>query len=242
MELLAAHIDDARLIRAFRAFHEVVVAEKQRAAAARGGGKDAAVTLAGGISMALARSLDGAFEADGPLPSAQTREARYIMAALADEAFLHQLAWDGRDAWKDSLLEARLFGSFVAGEKFFTGLEALLARRDPADAELAAVYLFALSLGFEGRHRGTDASQHLAALRARLHDVIARHPVKDAPSKAFAQAYAHTLAAGDAKRLPNGRRWALALALFLALFVGVSHGLWDQATADIRATINKALP
>src|SRR5580658_64213 len=56
------------------------------------------------------------------------REAQYVMAALADEIFLH-LDWEGRSRW--TLLESELFHSHAAGEVFFQRVEDLLRQRDP---------------------------------------------------------------------------------------------------------------
>ncbi len=59
-------------------------------------------------------------------------EAQYVMAAFADDVFIH-LDWEGRRAWTSNLLEATLFQSHVAGEMFFEKLDRLLRDRDPAD-------------------------------------------------------------------------------------------------------------
>src|SRR5204863_4757031 len=75
------------------------------------------------------------------------RRAQYAMAALADEIFIN-LDWVGRDAWREHLLEARLFGSHRAGEELFERIDNLLRDHDSLYGELARIYLMVLALGF----------------------------------------------------------------------------------------------
>ena len=90
------------------------------------------------------------------------------MAALADEALL-RIEWPGRDVWTSCLIEESLFQSRVAGDLFFDRLDELLRTRDPARIELSSIYLLALSLGFEGRYRGTDSAPRMESYRAALY-------------------------------------------------------------------------
>jgi type VI secretion system protein ImpK len=99
------------------------------------------------------------------------REVQYLMAALTDEVFLN-LDWPGAVAWGKQLLEERLFGSHVAGERVFERIDELLQRRDPLTRELAETYLLALGAGFEGRFRRTDATAVLKDYRLRLFEFI----------------------------------------------------------------------
>ena len=102
-------------------------------------------------------------------------EAQYVMAALADDVFIH-LNWEGKHAWTSNLLEAALFGSHTAGEKVFEKLDRLLRDRDPADRSLAAVYLNALSLGFRGKYYGVNDHGRLRRYRNELFAFIFRQP------------------------------------------------------------------
>src|SRR5260221_3893579 len=45
--------------------------------------------------------------------------AQYAMAALADELFIIETDWPGREAWQQYLLEQQLMGSSCAGGAFF---------------------------------------------------------------------------------------------------------------------------
>ena len=85
------------------------------------------------------------------------REARSVMAAVADEVFV-RLPWRGASLWIWNLLETDLFGSRSAGQQVFDRIDRLLAGANPNSRELAAVYLTALALGFEGEYAGRSSS------------------------------------------------------------------------------------
>ena len=79
------------------------------------------------------------------------REAQYAMVAVADEVFV-RLAWNGATYWASNLLETERFATRRAGQAVFERIDGLLERADPDDKELAAVYLTALALGFQGKY------------------------------------------------------------------------------------------
>ena len=121
-------------------------------------------------------------------------EAQYVMAALADEVFLG-LEWVGRGAWLGNLLEDQLFHTRRAGERIFEGVRQFrLRERDLARRELAAVYLLALSLGFEGPYRGTPGAPELEEHRRHLFEFVYLRPPhpRSGERRLFPQAYAHT--------------------------------------------------
>jgi hypothetical protein len=135
------------------------------------------------------------------------REAIYVMAVLADEVFVHS-EWEGREYWLNHLLEARLFQTHAAGEIFFRRLEALLRREDEAAAELAIVYLMALSLGFRGKYWGAAHEPILDVYSAsRSGDRTAcrtsfscRLPQYDSTGRADSYAFPATMALGMRRR------------------------------------------
>ncbi|MEX2570223.1 MAG: DotU family type IV/VI secretion system protein [Gemmatimonadota bacterium] len=163
------------------------------------------------------------------------REAQYVMAALADEIFLH-LEWEGREAWGVNLLETKLFGTQVAGERVFQRVEQLIAERDAAYREIQLIYLLALSLGFQGKYRGTSG-EGLAALRQALYDLVLprQASVVTGERRLFPQTYMHTLDRSTPIRLPTIGRWAAALAIVLTLYLAAAHIAWVDVTRDIRA-------
>ncbi len=163
-------------------------------------------------------------------------DAQYLMVVLADEVFL-LLDWEGREPWRDNLLESRYFGSHAAGEIVFEKLERLLQARDPAYADLAKVYLFVLALGFEGRYRGTNDRRELGDFRRRTFSLIARREpsLLDETRQLFPDAYAFTLDQGTESRLPPIRKWMGALAISCLLFLVFSHVLWTVETAQLKS-------
>ncbi len=254
MDGSAPRLGQTFLLEQFRSFYAEIVDLKGRARRGDWAYSDdeprapegTPVTGATAVSQRLLAHLEnGAIEAarrGGAYGTALYREAQYVMAAVADEIFLHDLEWDGRNAWKDNLLETRLFQSYVAGERFFTKLEDVLESRDPVFAELGAVYLMALTLGFRGRYRDTEDGGRLEGYRRQLfYFVTRRQPGAEAPAHMFAEAYGHRLAEGEAKKLPHMRRWVALLVLFFASYLLVSHILWRDLTADIAATVARIL-
>lgn len=163
-------------------------------------------------------------------------EAQYVMAAFADDVFIH-LDWEGRRAWMSNLLESTLFQSHVAGEMFFEKLDRLLRDRDPADKSLAAVYLTALSLGFRGKYHGLNDHGKLRDYRQELFTFIFRQPadlINDA-KVAFPDSYVQNLRKEKRKKLMNPRVWLAVLAFVIFGYLGLSHGVWVRLTARLES-------
>ena len=99
----------------------------------------------------------------GMLP--QFDEAQYVMVATADELFI-ALNWDGAENWRVHPLEAELFGTRRAGQEIFVRLERLIDGSNPFNAEMAAVYLAALELGFKGTFADADDTHTLERYEA----------------------------------------------------------------------------
>ena len=170
------------------------------------------------------------------------KEAQYIMAALADEIFLN-MDWEGREAWKSGLLEFKLFGTHVAGELFFQKLDKLLGDRDPAFVEIASLYLQALSLGFRGKFRDIDDEGKLDYYRRQLFSFIFhKNPDLLNPDRLlYPEAYAHTLAEGEGKKLPYVKRWIVVVVILVVAFLVASHGIWANVTEDLKQVIQQIL-
>ncbi len=170
------------------------------------------------------------------------KEAQYVMAALADEIFVH-MDWEGNEFWTSNLLESRLFSSHVAGEMFFQKLDRLLASRDPAYRDLAPIYLMALSLGFRGKYWGADDAGHLDAYRRRLFAFIyQKNPSLLEPSKRlFPNAYLYTLEERMGRRLPDVRKWIAALGAAVVVFIAISHWLWTDLASNLEIVSKQIL-
>lgn len=201
------------------------------------GRPDAPRTLSARLVAVLERQALEAVRTGGEVAAALHREAMYVMAALGDETFLH-LDWWGRAGWSSHLLEARLFGTQVAGERLFQRIDELPRDRDAGRRDLAAVYLMALSLGFQGRYRGTAGIARVEAYRRELFAfVFRRHPsLARGERRLFPQAYENTLR-DRAPVPPRGPgRWSAVLAGVAVLYLLVSTLLWNHVANPVSAS------
>ena len=222
------------LLDAFDAFYRHVLEHKHRVEAnARTGDQDPIDPAA--VADDIRRFLESRTHAAAGLHT----EALYVMACLADEVFLHLTDWSGARAWRRTLIEARLFDSHVGGERVFENLDRLLEGSDPVKAELAAVYLLALSLGFRGKYRGRDDGA-IAAYRQRLFELIFRRPgrLATATGPVFPEAYAYTLERGAGGRLRSLQYWLTLWGLLIGLLVVLSFVVWTATTADLARTLD----
>ena len=192
------------------------------------------------VALLERQSLDAGREG-GDFGLEVYRRAQYAMAALADEIFIN-LDWVGRDAWREHLLEARLFGSHRAGEELFERIDALLREHDALYGELARVYLMVLALGFQGKYRGrSDAHEEIESYRRRLFRfVYARDPqVVHGDERIVPQAYAATLDEASISKLPYLKPWIWTLVLVFVVWVAGSHLLWRNAVAHLEPIIDE---
>lgn len=96
-------------------------------------------------------------------------EVGYIMASLADEVFI-VLNWDGKDFWKNNLIEQKLFSSNVSGEMIFERINSVLRDNSVESYELALIYFYCLSLGFQGALRSMEGCvEVISNLKAKLY-------------------------------------------------------------------------
>lgn len=231
------------LLDQFGAFYRKIIELKQRlgrlAAPEEEGEAAEAPTDPAAIAAELRTHLESralaVMRRGGPVAARFHAEAQYIMAGLADEIFLHLVAWPGREAWRHHLLEEQLFGSHIAGEKFFHNLDALLDGDDPAQTELATLYLLALALGFRGKYRDRDDEGRLDDYRQRLFALIAQRPcaLGSAPGPLFPEPYAYTLDQGGGGRLRSLKHWLLYWAGLAAALLAASFIVWAAATSRL---------
>ncbi|MBY6262595.1 hypothetical protein EI613_11820 [Azospirillum sp. 412522] len=177
----------------------------------------------------------------------QYREAQYAMAALADDLFIHDVEWNGREVWRSALLEQALFRTRLAGERIFDRMEALLASNDRRLSQLAAVYLLLLGLGFKGRHREPGGAVHLRSLSARLFEFIAGRESELAPGLLPAgrtlipSTYAHTMTDGQMRTLARGVRWPVVLAALAGVWIVVGQAMWWVTTANLSSAADAVM-
>jgi type VI secretion system protein ImpK len=233
------------LPRAFREFYAELVRQRRAVLAdpwpraAEGAGSAGAAPDGGTVSARLQALLERqgleAGRLGGQAGAALYRDAQYVMAAVGDEVFLH-LDWWGRRAWAGSLLEARLFGSQVAGERVFDRIDELLRDRDPVRRDLAAVYLMALSLGFQGRYRESRDAFRLEEYRRELFGfVFRRQPsLLRGERRLFPAAYEHTLRSAPPPPSRRASRWALALAGVALAYLLAAGLVWRDVSRPVR--------
>ena len=117
------------------------------------------------------RDLDGIFRKmeeetrKRPSLAAPYLQVKYALAAFADEVVLSS-GWDQASGWEAQLLELELFGTNVAGDRFFE----LMSSLDDAPRQVVSVYFRCLALGFSGRYQpgSKELEQAKRDLLARL--------------------------------------------------------------------------
>lgn len=238
-ELLAFHRELLR----HRAAVEAAVGLPDPVAVAGGAGEGSAAAILAQLEDFLRRRSELARRRLTDLELLVYREAQYVMAALADDLFLHEIQWPGRDAWSQEVLEFRLFGTRVAGERFFENVKSIVQGRGRREMELAPVYLLALGLGFKGQHRApADAAlldNHAAEL---FHAIRGRRPgVGEATHVLVKEGYANIVAGlGQRRRWPT-LSWPLVTAVAVGAFLVLSTLLWFGMTGGLSAAADAAI-
>jgi type VI secretion system protein ImpK len=236
---LAEKSDDDHLVRQFRAFYDEVSRAQHRAIDMRETEPDAAAS-------SLERHLEGLIELQtleskregSRFELESIADARYLKAALADEMLLNT-PWVGRDMWTSHLLEAALFRTSIAGERIFERIEEVLSSREPSRRDIARLYLFALSLGFQGRYRGMDETARLAGLREELFQfVYQRPPALAGRDRVLSERpYASTLSHIAPRKLPTLSRWTVAFLLTMVGLLAISEILWLWQSWPVRQVL-----
>lgn len=191
----------------------------------------------------LERQMLDVRRSGGDYAAALYKEAQYIMAAVADEVFLY-LDWSGSEDWSSHILESQLFGSHRAGEEIFDEIERHLNERNPVYVDLAKVYLMALSVGFQGKFRGTpDGPQQLASYRKRLMEFISGEEpeLREGGRLLVPEAYANTLDQGMESRLPYLKLWAWVAIGVVLVWLLASHFLWRRLVSPLEPDIQTIL-
>lgn len=176
---------------------------------------------------------------------ARYREAQFAMVALADDIFLYEVSWQGRDVWRENVLEYRLYRTRVAGVRIFQAINRLLSSNDERNAELATIYLLVLHLGFRGGYREQEDQAPLREYLRRLyHFIHGRDPDQSDPERLLIpQAYGQTMVEGTGRRYRLHLEWKWLLVGVIVLQLVVSQLLWsnfstglsDAATAVFQA-------
>ena len=176
-----------------------------------------------------------------PREQKRFHEIQYVMAAMADEVFL-SIEWIGKEYWSTHLLEERLVGTHDAGTRFFDNLDLLLQSRDATRADVLAVYLLAVSLGFRGKHRSVASAPQIAHYRNQAYvTLFQRSPALPESTPLYPQAYSHTLDGQTPSWLPQLRPWLLSLVGVAVVYILVAHLIWDRRSTSVGNRLDEIL-
>ena len=178
-------------------------------------------------------------------------ELRYLKAAMADELLLSE-PWSGRPFFTSHLVETRLFGSSLAGDKIFDRISQLLGDASSRAQQLAPLYLFAVAIGFQGRFRGPDADDSLIPIRDALYrKIYRREPLLKsdlAEQPAFAdrvlseQAYKSVLSNIEPVRFFRFSQSTLMFIGSLLALLILSQILWRWSSSPLRRALDPSAP
>jgi type VI secretion system protein ImpK len=240
---LAFYTELARIKTVLLSAHpQLLLPDKLRAPAA--GATDEAAVDYNQIAAYLSRQLEHyllkqrkRIEALCTAPELEAyREGEYVMAALADELFILEIRWAGAEYWQRYLLEQRLYATDYSGQEFFTRLETLLKDKsqDLLPKDLAAVYLFAIRMGFAGKYRGSNRYQELDKYQRLLLTFIGR---EGNSLPLFKQSYGHTVNELTSSRLAPLAPWKKGAVIVFLVYILVSYWVWSSSvSALIEAT------
>lgn len=152
-------------------------------------------------------------------------KAYFSMVSLADELFIIELDWLGRDHWHKVLLEEHFYESCSAGGIFYRQVDVLLTndKYGSLEVQLAAVYLLTLRLGFVGRYR--DDTTALKTYKTKLFTIISQHQ-SIATEYIHSQVYAHCLVSHHEQRLAPLSNWYRGTIYSLSFYFILGAVVW----------------
>lgn len=183
-------------------------------------------------ALELKGKLDKAADEAGIAPT--DREAAvFALVALTDETVLNTKG-PARDAWIARPLQLELFGQNVAGEEFFTRLDAYRKDRENRIDALEVCYC-CLAFGFMGRLRLAGTERLRALLSEVEHDIAAVRGTSRRPLAPHASRTDELTAAVARQRsiwVPLGI-FLFALLLTFSIFKGCAMMHASQAAKEI---------
>lgn len=242
------------LMDAFRTFYVETVQQVELATRAEGAADPDGAAPEDAVRSALVAALERLDDDLGGTLTEQERslfqEAQYVMVALADDLLI-AASWPGQRAWMKAPLEARVFGTYEAGEVFFARLDEYLRRerKRPASTDILYVYLMALCLGFRGRYAETassgkpapDAPDPIAKYSADLRQHIQRLSPGAArpPTEMCPAAASYTVTDRTPQSLASLRQpLVVALALAVVSLV-LSAIVWPREVAHVVQSLDR---
>jgi len=169
--------------------------------------------------------MDADVRSDPRLNRIYTERARYFLAGFTDDVITNS-EWAFAYDWRNHLVEKKLFGTAVAGERIPEIIDQVTGA--PDECGLAELVFTCLALGYRGRYQ--EGSEELEMLRRRLYRFLPNR-VSDEERRVVPQAYEHTVPCVSRRLRPlqrflraailTGFLFALVLIFFLAQ--GKSH-------------------
>jgi type IV/VI secretion system ImpK/VasF family protein len=163
-----------------------------------------------------------------PKLEALYEKVRYPLVVLSDEILLHS-GWDQATEWENRLLEEKVFGSNIGGEKYFSMANELR----PEETELAAILYTGIALGFGGKYR--ERPEKLADVRQRLYRMNAEYIATFGDKITPAAYHVDPTPARKLSPLINLYRVLIVAFGILVLYYILAFALWSSSLADLRA-------
>lgn len=256
MRGLAASSDVALALHQFRAFYAEVAECRQAVETgvcasmenSETDAPDEPISAARAVSARLRGVITGfgvdARRTDTQPPRIADMDSGYVMAAVADEIFLHVVKWPGQQAWLSTfLLEDALYGTRVAGQRIFEAIEELGRKNELIRLDVATVLLVALLLGFRGRYWGVDDGGKLQRMRAQLYELVFGRPYSSRVDwqEIMSNGHEPRLEESSVRRMPRLAPWLMALSGAVVVYLFLSHTIWRASIEDILIQADKVI-
>ncbi len=159
------------------------------------------------------------------------KRAHYAMAVLADEIFMRHMAeWDGAALWQQHPLEVEIFGTQDAATLFYKKADETIQSTDRADAAVAEIFYYAISLGFEGMLDQKERTDYMRKLAIRF----GRTPRRTTEiSKLIPQAYGNLHVESRGGLLPAMWKAIAVLAAVVLISIVALTVTYRQSTSAI---------
>lgn len=156
------------------------------------------------------------------LTAQQARDIAYAIVALADEKAL-EASPELAAFWLPRRLQLHYFDDNMAGEGFFTRLDAL--RQKPTHHATLQAYYLALALGFEGRYGRSGGGAEIVALMASLRQTLVAQATLR-PEALSSHGVLHT-------DVQPRHLWHRAPAVAVAAAAAIAALVWGATAADL---------
>lgn len=244
--MLHHQYQDSFIYRFFSAYYTEVLREKQKALSQAGPQLPSldesktrviAEKIIAQLESFLRDSEEEALKGGSYIQSGY-KTAQYIAVVLTDEIFLN-LKWQGQGYWDKNILESRLFNTRKGGEKLFQDLGDFLEQNDMLRTDIAAVYLHALALGFQGKYRHTQDLSIIDLFMGKLYEFIYRQSPKvfTHEGNLFPEAYAYTIRDAEPQKLTDPYRWYYFYLMGVMAFLFVTYMMWFDLTFELKSSL-----